>query len=315
MSLTALYDLPAPAKLNLFLHVTGRRADGYHLLQSLFVLIDWADTLHLERRHDGRLLRHDLGPALPADDLCLKAARALQQASGCPLGADISIDKQLPWGAGMGGGSSDAATVLMGLNRLWGLHWTRQQLLDLGARLGADVPFFIGGHNAIVQGIGEQLTPAPFAPLWLAVLKPPQAVETAKIFSHALVTRDTKPAIVAGLLAVMHDAADTAGLEPTLFNHRNASTHTQPAPWFIDWGRNDLQAAAQALCPDVAHAGQWLEQRFGNSRMTGSGSAVFASAGAGDQPVATWSEGEIPEGWVGRMCRSLVYNPISGWLD
>src|SRR5574343_785229 len=159
MSLAALYEMPAPAKLNLFLHVTGRRPDGYHLLQSLFVPIDWADTLHLERRGDGRLLRHDLGPALPEDDLCLRAARALQQASCCPLGVDISIDKQVPWGAGLGGGSSDAATVLLGLNRLWGLHWPRERLLALGLTLGADVPFFLGRGPAWVEGIGEILTP------------------------------------------------------------------------------------------------------------------------------------------------------------
>ena len=128
----ALYDLPAPAKLNLFLHVIGRRADGYHLLQSVFVLIDWCDTLHIESRADGQLQRHDLGAALPADDLCLRAARALQAASGCTAGADISIAKQVPSGAGMGGGSSDAATTLLALNRLWGLDWPLSRLVALG---------------------------------------------------------------------------------------------------------------------------------------------------------------------------------------
>ena len=137
MALNALFDLPAPAKLNLFLHIVGRRPDGYHLLQSVFVLIDWCDTLHLERRTDGRLQRHDLGSALPADDLCLRAARLLQAESGSALGVDISIVKRVPWGAGLGGGSSDAATVLLGLNHLWGLHWPRERLLALGARLGA----------------------------------------------------------------------------------------------------------------------------------------------------------------------------------
>ncbi|MBU3735597.1 MAG: 4-(cytidine 5'-diphospho)-2-C-methyl-D-erythritol kinase, partial [Methylobacterium sp.] len=150
----SLTELPAPAKLNLFLHVVGRRADGYHLLESVFMLIDWADTLHLERRSDGRLQRHDLGEPLPADDLCLRAARALQQAAGVSEGVDISIDKRLPSGAGMGGGSSDAATVLLGLNRLWGLNWKRERLLQLGATLGADVPFFLFGQTALVQGIG-----------------------------------------------------------------------------------------------------------------------------------------------------------------
>ena len=159
MMLNALWDVCAPAKLNVFLHVVGRRADGHHLLQSLFVLIDWADTLHFERRSDGELRRHDLTVALPSDDLCLRAARALKAASGTTCGADISIVKEVPWGAGLGGGSSDAATTLLALNRLWGLNWSRAQLHALSLTLGADVPFFIGGNNAWVEGIGERLTP------------------------------------------------------------------------------------------------------------------------------------------------------------
>jgi 4-diphosphocytidyl-2-C-methyl-D-erythritol kinase len=170
--LRALYDLPAPAKLSLCLHVVGRRDDGYHLLQSVFALIDWCDTLHVERRDDGRLRRHDLGAPLPKEDLCLRAARLLQDESGCTLGADLSIDKQVPWGAGLGGGSSDAASTLLALNRLWGLHWSRERLLALALRLGADVPFFVGGRNAWVEGIGERLTPIELAPRWYAVLKP-----------------------------------------------------------------------------------------------------------------------------------------------
>src|SRR5436190_2613734 len=146
----ALYDVAAPAKLNLFLHVVGRRADGYHLIQSAFVLIDWRDTLHLELRADGGLARHDLAAKLPDDDLCLRAAHLLQRESGTTLGADISIDKQVPWGAGMGGGSSDAASTLLALNRLWALNWPLSRLLTLGLALGADVPFFLAGHNAWV---------------------------------------------------------------------------------------------------------------------------------------------------------------------
>jgi 4-diphosphocytidyl-2-C-methyl-D-erythritol kinase len=301
MPLSSLYDLPAPAKLNLFLHVTGRRADGYHLLQSVFTLIDWADNLHLERRSDGRLLRHDLRAKLPEDDLCLKAARALQAESGCTLGADISIDKQVPWGAGLGGGSSDAATVLIGLNRLWGLGWPRERLLALGLALGADVPFFIGGHMAWVEGIGEKLTPISLAPQHYAVLKPSAPIATAAIFSSPLLTRDTEPAIVAGFLA---DASALIRSE--------ADGGLEALSSFA--GRNDLQPAAEALCPEVAAAGRWLQARFGNSRMTGSGSAVYARAGAGERPVATMLEGEWPEGWVGRMCRSLDVHPLSGWL-
>lgn len=297
MPIAAFYDLPAPAKLNLFLHVVGRRDDGYHLLQSVFTLIDWADTLHLERRTDGRLHRHDLGPALPEDDLCLRAARRLQAASGCRLGADIHIDKQVPWGAGLGGGSSDAATVLLGLNRLWGLHWPRERLLALALELGADVPFFVGGHTAWVEGIGERLTPimlpVPPSRQHYAVVKPAAALPTAQIFSSPLLTRDTNAATVVGFLA---DASAAQAAERTGYP-----------------GRNDLQAAAEALCPEVATVARWLEARFGNSRMTGSGSAVFARAGTGDQPVATMPEGTLPEGWVGRMCRGLDQHPLVGW--
>src|SRR6218665_3050809 len=200
MSLRALYDIAAPAKLNLFLHVTGRRDDGYHLLQSVFVLIDWSDRLHIERRDDGHLARHDLGPALPADDLCLRAARRLQVESGTSLGADIHIDKQVPWGAGMGGGSSDAASTLLALNRLWGLNWTHPRLMALGETLGADVPFFIGGDNPWVEGMGEQLTPLPMPRQWLAVIKPATSIETRAIFSSPLLVRNTKPALIEGFL-------------------------------------------------------------------------------------------------------------------
>ena len=291
MTLRSLHDLPAPAKLNLFLHVVGRRADGYHLLQSPFQLIDWADTLHVERRDDGRLQRHDLGPALPTDDLCLRAARLLQAESGCTLGADISIDKQVPWGAGMGGGSSDAATTLLALNRLWDLRWPRARLLALGARLGADVPFFIGGQNAFVEGIGEQLTPARLLRQWFAVVKPAAAIATAEIFSHPLLQRDTKSVIVTGSLAE----------DPEL------------KQFCTGYGRNDLQAAAESRCPEVAQAARWLEVRFGNSRMTGSGSAVFARAGTGEQPVATCPAAELQPGWVGRLCRSLDAHPLAEW--
>ena len=303
MTLRALFDVAAPAKLNLFLHVTGRRGDGYHLLQSLFVLIDWCDTLHLERRDDGRIARHDLCARLPDDDLCLRAARALQTESGTSLGADISIDKQLPWGAGMGGGSSDAASTLLALNRLWGLNWPRSRLMALGLKLGADLPFFLSGNNAFVEGIGERLTPVPVAPAWLAVIKPAASIETRAVFGSPLLVRNTEAVILEGLSA---DA----------FARFSAP----------EFGRNDLQVPAEAACTEVAQAAEVLRQCFGNSRMTGSGSAVFARVpgrfparasaenGAAERPIAL-IPADLPPGWVGRMCRSLKQHPLVGWAE
>ena len=312
MPLQALYDLPAPAKLNRFLHVVGRRADGYHLLQSVFVLIDWADHLHLERRSDGRLIRHDLSAALPADDLCLRAARALQSASGCGLGVDISINKQLPWGAGLGGGSSDAATTLLALNRLWGLHWPRARLAQIGLALGADVPFFIGGRSAFVEGIGERLTAMRVPPSRYAVVKPPTAIPTRDIFEHPLLARNTGTVIVTGS---PDDAGDGSGAVSKVIGW--------PTDWAADFGKNDLQPAAQDRCPDVAQAAAWLQSRYGNGRMTGSGSAVFATVSEGNDkkdgtaktPMATFPLDELPAGWVGRMCRGLDEHPLVGWAS
>ncbi len=323
VSLSALYDLPAPAKINLFLHVVDRRDDGYHRLQSVFLPIDWADTLHVERRTDGGLSREDLTTPLPEDDLCLRAARALQQASGTQAGAHIAIDKQLPSGAGLGGGSSDAATVLIALNRLWGLGWPRPRLAALALGLGADVPFFLGHGPAFVEGIGEQLLPMRLPALPLAVVKPPHSLPTAAIFGHAKLRRDTEPVIVAGF----PDSA--VGTVSAREEPRAAPGH----PWerkFTEWpaawgavnsgfGRNDLQPPAEDVCPAVAEAGRWLASRYGNSRMTGSGSAVFAHLsgedGAADLLSATFPADELPAGWVGRRCRSLERLPLADWLD
>ena len=276
----SLYDIAAPAKLNLFLHIVGRRSDGYHLLESVFMLIDWCDTLHFELRSDGQITREDLGAPLPADDLILRAARALQSASGTRLGAHIAIDKRIPAQAGMGGGSSDAASTLLALNRLWGLKFDRQRLRELGLKLGADVPFFIGGHNAWVSGIGEQINPIALPPARFVVCKPNAGLETQRIFLHPDLKRDTEPATMPGF------AADPYG-----------------------FGRNDLQAVALQLCPEMAQALNWLTSQGLNGRMTGSGSAVFAHVLHGIQLQ------EAPDFCQMKLCNNLPVHPLQGWVD
>ncbi len=315
MAIQALYDVAAPAKINLFLHVIGRRDDGYHLLQSVFVLVDWMDTLHFEVRGDAQLRRHDLTATLPDDDLCLRAARLLQLRSGTRLGADISIDKQVPWGAGLGGGSSDAASVLLALNRLWGLGLPLQQLIAIGLELGADVPFFLGGRNAFVEGIGERLTPVDVPLQWLAVLKPAAAIETRSIFTSPLLVRDTQAVILESFLVDARNLRSRQRDKQALQEpDRDGLIEGACVDWLGDFGRNDLQAAASALCAEVAEAAELLQAQFGNSRMTGSGSAVFARAGTQAQPSA-FMPARMARGWVGRMCRSLEIHPLCGWAS
>lgn len=274
----ALYDIPAPAKLNLFLHVTGRRADGYHLLQSVFLLIDWCDQLHFEVRHDGALSREDLTWPLPEDDLVLRAARALQQATGCTLGAHIGVAKSVPAQAGMGGGSSDAASTLLALNRLWNLRLPRAALARIGLALGADVPFFLGGDNAWIEGVGEQITPIAVAPARFLVAKPQAGLDTSLIFSDPGLKRDTDLAIISGF------AANPYG-----------------------FGHNDLQPVAQKLCPDIVQTIEWLASKGLKARMTGSGSAVFAQL-----PHAIDTQ-DAPQGVLVKECRSLECHPLKGW--
>ena len=301
MTIAAIYDVPAPAKLNLYLHVVGRRADGMHLLESLMVPIDWCDTIHVEPRADGQLRRHDTAAALPADDLSLRAARALQAASATTLGADITVEKRVPWGAGLGGGSSDAASTLLALNRLWRLDWPLERLLPIGLALGADVPFFLAGTPAFASGIGERLVPADVAPAWFAVVKPAAALATAEVFARPEVAERVAAARIAGF----PEAVPGVDAEPGA----RGETGPRLAEGF---GTNDLQAAAEALCPEVERAAASLRRTYGNSRMTGSGSAVFARAGNGAAPSAAMPS-DWPEGWSGRMCRSLRHHPLAAW--
>ncbi|HEX5806875.1 MAG TPA: 4-(cytidine 5'-diphospho)-2-C-methyl-D-erythritol kinase [Macromonas sp.] len=281
----ALWDVPAPAKINLFLHIVGRREDGYHLLQSVFALVDWADTLHFERRSDGQISRADLNhqaPALPEQDLVVRAARLLQQATGCTLGAHIALEKHLPMEAGMGGGSTDAASTLLALNRLWNLRLPLPQLLTLGLQLGADLPFFLGGRNAWVEGIGETLHPIDLPSARVLIVKPPTGASTPKIFQSPSLKRDTKRSIIEDFVA-------------------NGSER------IFGYGHNDLQPVAQTLCPDITTGLQWMQEHGLPARMTGSGSALFAKV-AHDVDTST-----LPPGWIARHCNILNEHPLVGW--
>ena len=284
--LKALYDVPAPAKLNLFLHITGRRADDYHLLQSVFMLIDWCDTLHFELRRDGVISRTDLGMAvhqdLPAEDLSVRAARALQAATGTTLGVHISLEKRIPSQAGMGGGSSDAASCLLALQRLWGLRLPPAKLMALALSLGADVPFFLCGGHAWVEGIGELITPITLPAARFLVIKPAAGLSTQAIFSSPELKRDTKTATMLGFAA--NDNGRVYG-----------------------FGRNDLQPVAEKLCPPVVQSLNWLTEQGLQGRMTGSGSAVFA------QMPNEMMVSDAPGDWQIRQCGNLEAHPLAGW--
>jgi 4-diphosphocytidyl-2-C-methyl-D-erythritol kinase len=290
----ALYDVPAPAKLNLFLHVTGRRADGMHLLQSVFMLIDWCDTLHFELRPHGALSREDLGAPLPPDDLVLRAATSLQAASGTTAGAHIAIDKRVPAQAGLGGGSSDAATCLLALNRLWGLDLPLSQLARIGLALGADVPLFLGGRNAWVERIGERLTPLELPASRFAVVKPAEGLATGLVFDDFQLNRSVDTAIISGFAAKQYGEFESAPFGDFAGNP-------------FGFGRNDLQPAAQRLCPAVTQAIQWLGSQGLPARMTGSGSAVFSQLPQGKALQAA------PAGWQVRECGNLEAHPLVGW--
>ncbi len=285
--------LPAPAKLNLFLHVTGRRADGYHELQSLMVPIALADTLDFESRDDGRIVRSGDLAGPPEDDLCVRAAALLQRDSGTALGADIVVEKRIPAGSGMGGGSSDAATTLLALNRLWRLGWERDRLARLALRLGADIPFFLGPGPALAEGIGERLTRFDWPAGWYAVIHPQVAVSTAEIFSAPELTRSTKALTIADFSALR----DNAGCD------RAAAPGRQI-------GANDLEAVVCRRHPEVQAAVARLS-RFGAARMTGSGSAVFAMLP--NESAAQEAVSDLPAGWQGWAVSSLEEHPLAAW--
>ncbi|MCB1929337.1 MAG: 4-(cytidine 5'-diphospho)-2-C-methyl-D-erythritol kinase [Rhodocyclaceae bacterium] len=271
---------PAPAKLNLFLHVTGRRADGYHMLQSAFRLIDWHDTISMRVRRDGQVVRcRPLAGVAAADDLMVRAAHLLQAHSGCRLGVELAVDKRLPMGGGLGGGSSDAATVLMALNRLWSLDLDRTALMALGLRLGADVPFFIFGRDAFAEGVGEVLQPMALPPCQYVVAKPQLEVPTAAVFGDPELTRDSAPIRMADF------AASTT--------------------------RNDLEPVVRLRYPEVDRLIRWLG-RYAPARMTGSGACVFAPFA--DANEALRIAALCPAPWQAKSVSSLASHPLRDWV-
>ena len=292
--MASLHGCLAPAKLNLFLHVTGRRADGYHLLQTVFQLLDHGDTLDFDVRPDGQIVRTTDVPGVPAEqDLIVRALRLLQDAyrtrHGQPApGMDVAIHKILPMGGGLGGGSSDAATALLAANHLWQAGFSRAELMALALPLGADVPFFIFGETAFAEGVGEALQPVAGPDVWFVVIEPGVAVPTPAIFSAAGLTRNTKAVTISDF-----------------------SRHLTASMGLTGFGKNDLQAVAVSLFPPVAHAVEWLQQ-YGDARMTGSGACVFcacASEAEADHVLAG-----MAGVWKGWKARSLKQHPLKSLL-
>ncbi|HZW24793.1 MAG TPA: 4-(cytidine 5'-diphospho)-2-C-methyl-D-erythritol kinase [Gallionella sp.] len=282
MEESVMLTCPAPAKLNLFLHVVGRRPDGYHLLQTLFRFIDINDTLHFTLRADGEVHRTNSVEGVPEEqDLCVRAARLLQAETGCRLGVDIAIEKRIPMGGGLGGGSSDAATTLIALNRLWSLGLSRERLMQLGLQLGADVPVFVFGENAFAEGVGEALQVCPVPEAWYVVLFPPVHVPTAQIFTHPELTRDSVSITMRAL----------------------SMPQTQL--------RNDLQPVACKLYPEVARYIAWLDDH-GSAMMTGSGACVFAEYESRSQAEAVLQQ--LPEDMRGAVVQGLMKHPLHDWV-
>jgi 4-diphosphocytidyl-2-C-methyl-D-erythritol kinase len=295
MALTSLHGCPAPAKLNLFLHVIGRRPDGYHLLQSVFQLIDHSDTLDFDLRGDERIVRVNDVPGVPEEqDLIVRALRALQaevqrRHGRLPPGIDVRIDKCLPMGGGLGGGSSDAATALMAANYLWQAGLTDAELMAIGLPLGADIPFFLFGETAFAEGVGEALQAVPGPDCWYVVIEPGVSVPTAAIFTAPDLTRSTKAIKVADFLG-----------------HKDGSKGS------VGFGRNDLQDVAARLFPPVAEAVEWLSGH-GAARMTGSGACVFSAFSSEQEAERVLSQ--VPAKWRAWKARSLTKHPMKSLLQ
>jgi 4-diphosphocytidyl-2-C-methyl-D-erythritol kinase len=295
MAATSLHNCPAPAKLNLFLHVTGRRPDGYHLLQSVFQLIDRADTLHFDLRSDGRIVRTTEVAGVPEEqDLIVRALRLLageyRRRHGRDVpGIDIAVEKVLPMGGGLGGGSSDAATALMAANHLWQAGLSQDELMALGLPLGADIPFFIFGQTAFAEGVGEALQPVAAPDCWYVVVEPGVSVPTPAVFSAPDLTRDTKPVTISDF---SRDLAGSSELG--------------------SFGKNDLQAVAVRLFPPVAEAVEWLG-RYGRARMTGSGACVFCAFSSESEADVVLAQ--VPACWRAWKAKALAQHPMKSLLQ
>jgi 4-diphosphocytidyl-2-C-methyl-D-erythritol kinase len=295
MAATALHNCPAPAKLNLFLHVVGRRPDGYHLLQSVFQLIDRSDTLHFDLRSDERIVRTTDVPGVPEEqDLIVRALRALQveyqrRHGRLPPGIDVAVEKCLPMGGGLGGGSSDAATALMAANHLWQAGLTDAELIALGLPLGADIPFFLFGETAFAEGVGEALQAVPGPDCWYVVIEPGVAVPTVAIFTAPDLTRDTKAITISD------------------FSRRHVESND-----LIGFGKNDLQDVAVRLFPPVAEAIEWLGHH-GAARMTGSGSCVFCAFSTEQEAEQVLTQ--VPTRWKAWKAKALPRHPMKSLLQ
>ena len=295
MTATSLHDCPAPAKLNLFLHVVGRRPDGYHLLQSVFQLIDRSDTLHFDLRDDERIVRTTDVPGVPEEqDLIVRALRALQaeyqrRHGRLPPGIAVAVEKRLPMGGGLGGGSSDAATALMAANHLWQAGLTDAELIALGLPLGADIPFFLFGETAFAEGVGEALQAVPGPDCWYVVIEPGVAVPTVAIFTAPDLTRDTKAITISD------------------FSRRHVESND-----LIGFGKNDLQDVAARLFPPVAEAIEWLGSH-GAARMTGSGSCVFCAFSTEQEAERVLKQ--VPGRWRAWKAQALQSHPMKSLLQ